>query len=87
MNNGSNEELPEGVTRIPLDGTYGAGADSELTIVTKNENGQLVERTYVVPYLALDLKRIQGMCDYNLIMGYKVVKNEAKAAGLKELGL
>jgi hypothetical protein len=83
----NNEGLPEGVVRIPLDGTYGAGVNSELTIVTRNSQGQSVETTYMVPYLALDMKRIQAICDMNLIVGYKLVKNEAKAAGLKELGL
>lgn len=83
----NNNELPEGVVRIPLDGSYGAGPDSELTIVTKGEDGRNVEKTYIIPYMALDTKRIQAACDLNLILGYRVVKSEAKAAGLRELGL
>ena len=82
-----NEQLPEGMVRIPLDGTYGAGPDAELTIVTKGEDGQNVEKTYVVPYLALDMPRVLQMCNINFILGFKVVKSEAKTPGLKELGL
>lgn len=82
-----NEQLPEGVVRIPLDGTFGAGPDAELTIVTKGEDGQNVEKIYIVPYLAIDLIRIQKMSDINFILGYKVVKSEARTPGLKELGL
>lgn len=81
------DEVPEGMTRIPLDGTFGAGPDAELTIVTKGEDGQNVERTYVVPYLALHMQRIQQMSDINFILGFKVVKSEARTPGLKELGL
>ena len=81
------EPNEEGLVRIPLDGTYGAGPESELTIITKGEEGQQIQRTYTIPYLALDLKRIQQMCDINFILGYSIVKSEAKAMGLKELGL
>ena len=74
--------------RIPLDGTFGAGPDSELTIITKGENGQLRETTYVVPYFCLHLRAIQQMSDINFIMGYKVVKGDGPVnTGLKALGL
>jgi len=72
---------------IPLDGSYGAGSDAELTIVTKADEGRLKEVTYKIPYLALDMKRIQNMCDMNLITGYKIVKGDGRPSGLKELGL
>jgi len=79
--------LPEGVRLIPLDGSYGAGADTELTIVTRKD-GQLIEKTYIVPFLALDMKKIQGACDINLIVGFKIVKSEEdQNPGLRELGL
>lgn len=82
------EQLPEGVVRIPLDGTYGAGPDSELTIITKSEDGRLREATYTVPYYCLDMRKIQAMNDINFIMGYKVVKSEGQVSpGLKALGL
>lgn len=81
------DNLPDGVVQIPLDGSYGAGADTELTIVTKAEDGRQRETTYTVPYLALNMARLVGLCEMNLILGYKVVKSEAKAVGLKELGL
>ena len=83
----NNEQLPDGMVRIPLDGSYGAGPDSELTIITKGENGQNKEVTYVIPYLSLNLQRIQAMCDINLIVGYRIAKGEARIPGLKELGL
>lgn len=78
----------DGMVRIPLNGTYGAGPDSELTIITKTENGQLREATYTVPYYCLDMRKIQQMNDINFIMGYKVVKGDGHVnSGLKELGL
>lgn len=77
-----------GVVRIPLDGTYGAGPESELTIITKAENGQLREATYTVPYYCLDMRKIQAMNDINFIMGFKVLKGEGQVSpGLKALGL
>ena len=83
-----NEQLPEGVVRIKLDGTYGAGPESEITIVTKNPDGQLREATYIIPYFCLDMRRIQAMNDINFIVGYKVVKGDGPVGtGLKELGL
>ena len=81
------EQEGDGMVRIPLDGTYGAGPDAELVIVTKAENGQQREAAYSVPYLCLDMARIQRLCDMNFILGFRVVKSEAKSAGLKELGL
>lgn len=82
-----NEERP-GIVRIPLDGTYGAGADAELVIVLKNEDGRHRETSYTVPYWCIDLTRIQRMCDMNLILGYRIVKGDGPTVtGLKELGL
>jgi hypothetical protein len=81
-----NEEQQEGMTRIPLDGTYGAGPTAELTIVTKVGDQQR-EETFTVPYMLIDKKMLQGMCDINFILGYRVVKTERILPGLKELGL
>lgn len=82
-----NEPNEDGIVRIPLDGTYGAGPDAELTIVTKGEEGQQIQKTYTIPYLAVDTKRLQQMNDINFILDYSLIKTEAKAMGLKELGL
>lgn len=81
-----NEE--PGMLRIPLDGTYGAGPEAELTIITKTEDGRMKETSYTIPYLCLDMTRIQRFSDVNLIAGFKIVKFNGKAtAGLRELGL
>jgi len=80
------DEQQEGRVIIPLDGSYGAGPDSELVIVTKAEDGRQREVTYNVPYLAVATERIQRLCDMNLILGYRIVKS-SQAPGLKELGL
>ncbi len=77
----------EGREVIRLDGSFGMGADAELTIITRTEGGQQKQATYTVPYYALDLIRVQKFCDANLILGFSIVKSEVKAAGLKELGL
>lgn len=81
-------EQPEGnYLKIPLDGTYGAGPDSEVVIVTATGDGRQKETSYTIPYYCLNLVALMKMCDLNLILGYRVVKSEARAAGLKELGL
>jgi hypothetical protein len=87
MSQDNNEER-EGMVRIPLDGTYGAGPESEITIIVKTPDGQLRETTYLVPYYCLNMRAIQAMNDINFIMGYKIVKGEgAVNTGLKALGL
>ena len=80
------EEQPE-IVRIPLDGSYGVGPEAELVIITKAEDGRNRETSYTVPYLLVDLARVQRFSDANLILGFKVVKSDTKAPGLKELGL
>ncbi len=72
---------------IPLDGSFGVGPDAELTIITKAEDGRQREVSYQVPYHLLDLARLQRFSDINLVLGYKIVKAESRAAGLKELGI
>ena len=81
-----NEQNPNYV-KIPLDGTFGAGPDTELVIVTATEDGRHRETTYTVPYYCINMVALMKMCDINLILGYKVVKSEARASGLKDLGL
>jgi hypothetical protein len=76
-----------GRTEIRLDGSYGLGPDAELTIVTTTPDGKQQKRTYTVPYAAINIGLVQKFCDLNLILGYEVVKSEARAAGLKDLGL
>jgi hypothetical protein len=77
-----------GMVRIPLNGTFGAGPESEITIITKNPDGQLREITYVIPYFCLNMSFVQRMNDLNFIVGYKIVKGDGPtASGLKELGL
>lgn len=82
----NNEQGHEG-TRIPLDGTYGAGPIAELTIVTNAGEGRQKEETFTVPYMLVDKKMLQGMTDINFILGYRLVKTERILPGLKELGL
>jgi hypothetical protein len=81
------QDNESGLVRIPLDGTFGAGPDAEITIVTKTEDGKQRESIYTVPYLCLNLERIQRLCDMNLILGYRIVKGDSRPTGLKELGL
>jgi hypothetical protein len=81
------ENMEDGRTEIQLDGSYGLGPDAELTIVTSTKDGRQQKKTYTVPYAALNLGIVQKFCDLNLILGYEIVKGEARAAGLKDLGL
>jgi hypothetical protein len=79
---------PEGgKIEIRLDGSYGAGPVSELTIITRTEGGGQREEIFQVPYFMIDTKRLQAFNDINLILGYKLVKGEKTPPGLKELGL
>jgi len=80
-------EQEQGIVRIPLDGSYGAGPDAEVTIVTKTEDGKRREAVYTIPYLCIDEKKLQNMCAMNLILGYSVIKSASRAPELKELGL
>jgi hypothetical protein len=86
MENDENE-LPEGLVRIPLDGSYGAGPIAEVTVITKEGDGRQKEETFTIPYLILDRLVLQKLCDINFILGFKVVKGERLNPALKELGL
>jgi hypothetical protein len=78
----------QGFIQIRLDGSYGPGPMAELTITTKTETGGETSVQFTIPYLLIDMKRLQYMSDINLIVGYGVKKQpEARLAGLRELGL
>ena len=73
---------------IPLDGTYGPGALTELTVYTKiKDSEEMREETFTIPYLFLDLAKISIINSLNLIAGYKILSSGNKVQGLKELGL
>lgn len=80
-------EKQQPVSYIPLNGTYGAGPVAELTIITVGENGTSRETIFEVPYVLLDLQKLQRMCDLNFFRGYKVIKPDFSSSGLKALGL
>jgi hypothetical protein len=84
----SEDQLPEGVVRIPLDGTYGGGVMAEVTIFTRvdAESNQLREETFTFPYAFIDQPRLVGYNAAHLIAGFKIIKTE-KPNALRELGL
>lgn len=82
------QEQPNGLVQIRLDGSYGPGPMAELTITTKTETGGESSVQYTVPYLLIDMKRLQFMSDMNFIVGYGIKKQpDARLAALRELGL
>ena len=82
------EQLPEGVVRIPLDGTYGGGVMAEVTIYTRvsAESNQMKEETFTFPYAFIDQARLVGYNAAHLIAGFRILKLE-KPNALRELGL
>lgn len=84
----SEEQLPEGVVRIPLDGTYGGGAMAEVTIYTRvsAESNEVREEKYDFPYNFIDQSRLVGFNAAHLIAGFRILKLE-KPNALRELGL
>jgi hypothetical protein len=82
-----NEQLPEGVVRIPLDGTYGAGSMAEVSIYTRvPDTNDLREETFKFPYAFIDQARLVGYNAHHLIAGFKIIKTD-KPNALRELGL
>ena len=75
----------QGRIEIPLDGSYGTGTVSELTIFTKQGDG-VREETFVVPYFLLDMGKLVAFNNLHLILGFKILKQD-KPSPLKELGL
>lgn len=76
------------LVQIRLDGSFGPGPMSELSIITKGEGGVNRTETFVIPYLLIDTKRLQYMSDMNFIVGFGITKApDARLAGLRELGL
>lgn len=82
------EQLPEGVVRIPLDGTYGGGVMAKVTIYTRlsAESNDLREDEYEFPYAFIDQGRLVGYNAAHLIAGFRIIKTE-KPNALRELGL
>ena len=70
---------------IPLDGSYGSGPVSELTIITKSGDGEKRE-VFTFPYVLIDFAKLTVLNNLNLILGYSIVKSERPSA-LKDLGL
>jgi len=87
MSENHEHEQPQAI-RIPLDGTYGAGPNATLTIITKTPNGNLKEESFEFPFLLIDTKKHQFMVDFNLIVGFKLLKHDDHSVKhLRELGL
>jgi hypothetical protein len=71
---------------IKLDGSYGVGAMSELTIYTRTEDGGEKAETFTFPFALINMDALNAFNKMHLILGYKLVKVTAPSA-LKELGL
>ena len=84
----SEEQVPDGVVRINLDGTYGGGVMAKVTIYTRvsAESNDLREEEYDFPYAFIDQARLVGYNAAHLIAGYRIIKTE-KPNALRELGL
>ena len=83
----SEDEIPEGVVRIPLDGTYGGGVMAEVTIYTRvPESNAVKEETFTFPYAFIDQAKLVGFNAAHLIAGFRILKTE-KPNALRELGL
>ena len=82
------EQVPEGVVRITLDGTYGGGVMSEVTIYTRvsADSNQVKEETYTFPYAFVDQAKLVGYNAAHLIAGFRILKLDRPNA-LRELGL
>lgn len=73
---------------IKLDGSYGVGPTAELAVTTKDPvTGEDRTETFVVPYLLINTERLNRFSDFNLILGYSLIKREKPNSALKELGL
>lgn len=75
--------------KIALDGTYGAGENAELKIVTKVGDDGRKEVSFIVPYSVLAKEKLIALLDFNLIKGFSIEKQEIDATDpqLKGLGL
>ena len=83
----SEDEIPEGVVRIPLDGTYGGGVMAAVTIYTRvPESNAVKEETFTFPYAFIDQAKLVGFNAAHLIAGFRILKTE-KPNALRELGL
>lgn len=88
MSEENEQQLPEGVVRIPLDGTFGSGVRAKVKIYTRvsAESEDLREETYEFPYAFIDQAKLVGYNTMHLIAGFGIIKTE-KPNALRELGL
>lgn len=74
--------------QIPLDGSYGAGPEAEVTIITKvPDSSSLKRQTFSIPYFMVDIPRLMKLNEMNFILGFEIIKGEKTPSQLKELGL
>jgi hypothetical protein len=88
MSEENEQQLPEGVVRIPLDGTFGSGVMAEVKVYTRvsAESDALREETFKFPYAFIDQAKLVGYNTMHLIAGFAIIKTE-KPNVLRELGL
>jgi hypothetical protein len=72
---------------VRLDGSYGAGPLADLTIITKDENGNRRRETFQIPYFLIDIPGLMKLNGVNLILGFELVKGENTPSALKDLGI
>lgn len=73
--------------KVKLDGSYGAGVTSELTIITRTPSGTEREEVFTIPASMVSYESLMFFYKANLILGFKLVKSERFDNELKELGL
>lgn len=73
-------------TGVKLDGSYGAGVMSELTLYTRTEDGGEKAETFTFPFALINMEFLNAFNKMHLILGYKLIKVAAPSQ-LKELGL
>lgn len=86
QNENENENGEPQIIKVPLDGSFGLGGMVELTIITKHGD-KLKEETYQIPYIALDMRKLEACNSMNLINGYRIAKITENTSSLRELGL
>lgn len=61
-------------TVIRMDGSYGAGIDAYVTIVTADRVTGTKDKTYQFPYMLINVEVLTKLMNNNLILGYRVEK-------------
>lgn len=75
------------IVRIPLDGSYGCGAQAVVTIYTRiPKSDDVHEETFQFPYALIDQGKLMAYNSAHLIAGFRILKLE-KPSALRELGL